>query len=205
MIACHSSGSSCSASSIEPFTSANSTVTCLRSPSRADVRAEDLVGEVFGRVGRARSRGGCRFGRLCSADAAARRRTSRRAPFGAPHAAQPRPSASAAFAAELRRSERLSWSQDGQRIGDRLACGDYHDGLRCQNEQSPRWKGTLWPEIGRKWTRHESRRARMGHVGSWRHPYQPPTLIHSSSMGSLSQPQKDSPSTTKNGDPKMPR
>jgi len=33
--ACHSSGSSCSARSIEPFTSAKRTVTCLRSPSRA--------------------------------------------------------------------------------------------------------------------------------------------------------------------------
>ena len=35
--------------------------------------------------------------------------------------------------------------------------------------------------------------------------YQPPVLSHSSSMGSLSQPQKGSPSATKNGDPKMPR
>ena len=35
MICRHSSGSLCSASSIEPITSANSTVTCLRSPSRA--------------------------------------------------------------------------------------------------------------------------------------------------------------------------
>src|SRR4029077_4120437 len=40
MILCHSSGSTCSARSIEPFTSAKRTVTCLRSPSRAlrDVR-----------------------------------------------------------------------------------------------------------------------------------------------------------------------
>src|SRR3974377_98143 len=40
MILCHSSGSTCSARSIEPFTSAKSTVTCLRSPSSAlrDVR-----------------------------------------------------------------------------------------------------------------------------------------------------------------------
>jgi len=36
MICENASGSSCSASSIEPFTSANSTVTCLRSPSSAD-------------------------------------------------------------------------------------------------------------------------------------------------------------------------
>src|SRR6202158_6000532 len=35
-IVCHASGSSCSASSIDPFTSANNTVTCLRSPSNAD-------------------------------------------------------------------------------------------------------------------------------------------------------------------------
>src|SRR5262245_50141326 len=35
MIRCHASGSICSASSIEPFTSVKSTVTCLRSPSRA--------------------------------------------------------------------------------------------------------------------------------------------------------------------------
>src|SRR6516162_378012 len=34
MIRRHSSGSLCSASSIEPITAANSTVTCLRSPSR---------------------------------------------------------------------------------------------------------------------------------------------------------------------------
>ena len=33
MICDHASGSSCSASSIEPFTSAKRTVTCLRSPS----------------------------------------------------------------------------------------------------------------------------------------------------------------------------
>src|SRR5215467_14042923 len=40
MILCQSSGSTCSARSIEPFTSAKRTVTCLRSPSRAlrDVR-----------------------------------------------------------------------------------------------------------------------------------------------------------------------
>src|SRR5262249_32762443 len=40
MILCHSSGSTCSARSIEPFTSANRMVTCLRPPSRAlrDVR-----------------------------------------------------------------------------------------------------------------------------------------------------------------------
>src|SRR5262245_45633966 len=35
MMRCQSSGSSCSASSIDPFTSAKSTVTCLPSPSRA--------------------------------------------------------------------------------------------------------------------------------------------------------------------------
>lgn len=35
-MACQRSGSTCPASSSEPFTSAKSTVTCLRSPSRAD-------------------------------------------------------------------------------------------------------------------------------------------------------------------------
>src|SRR5262245_45805887 len=35
MILCHSSGSTCSARSIDPFTSANRIVTCLRSPSSA--------------------------------------------------------------------------------------------------------------------------------------------------------------------------
>src|SRR5262245_23549910 len=34
-ILCHSSASTCSARSIEPFTSAKRTVTCFRSPSRA--------------------------------------------------------------------------------------------------------------------------------------------------------------------------
>jgi hypothetical protein len=44
---CHSSASTCSAISIEPFTSAKRTVTCLRSPSSADLDCQDLVGEVL--------------------------------------------------------------------------------------------------------------------------------------------------------------
>ncbi len=51
MILCHSSGSTCSARSIEPFTSAKRTVTCLRSPSRADFDVQDLLGQVLGRIG----------------------------------------------------------------------------------------------------------------------------------------------------------
>ena len=48
MIADHSSGSSCSASSIEPLTSAKRTVTCLRSPSSADFEARILSARCFG-------------------------------------------------------------------------------------------------------------------------------------------------------------
>ena len=42
-----SSGSRSASSSIEPFRSANSTVTCLRSPSRAVLGGEDLLGQVL--------------------------------------------------------------------------------------------------------------------------------------------------------------
>ena len=51
-----SSGSRSASSSIEPLRSAKSTVTCLRSPSRAALGGEDLLGEVLRgvAVGRAR-------------------------------------------------------------------------------------------------------------------------------------------------------
>ncbi len=58
MICDHSSGSSCSASSMEPFTSAKSTVTCLRSPSRADFDWRILSARCRD-VG---ARGACRVG-----------------------------------------------------------------------------------------------------------------------------------------------
>src|SRR6185369_1432111 len=45
---------------------------------------------------------------------------------GAPHEGQTTESV-APHAVQKRRSGRFSWSQDGQRIADRLACGDYHD------------------------------------------------------------------------------
>src|SRR5262245_34238226 len=48
MMPCQSSGSSCSASSIEPFTPANRTVTCLRSPSRADLECRILSARCCG-------------------------------------------------------------------------------------------------------------------------------------------------------------
>ena len=41
-------GPCCSASSIEPFTSAKSTVTCLRSPSRADLRLRIFSARCLG-------------------------------------------------------------------------------------------------------------------------------------------------------------
>src|SRR5713101_8096108 len=48
MICDHSSASICSAISIEPLTSANSTVTCLRSPSRADFDCRILSARCLG-------------------------------------------------------------------------------------------------------------------------------------------------------------
>jgi hypothetical protein len=48
MMALHASGSICSASSIEPFTSAKSTVTCLRSPSRVDFDCRILSARCLG-------------------------------------------------------------------------------------------------------------------------------------------------------------
>ena len=42
-----------------------------------------------------------------------------------------------------RRSELFSWSQDGQRIADRLACAAYHDGLKGQNEHNQMETDTL--------------------------------------------------------------
>jgi len=80
MICENASGSSCSASSIEPFTSANSTVTCLRSPSSAGLRLQDLVGEVFGRVGaRGRIALPAASSAVCRAETRTGCRTSRRA------------------------------------------------------------------------------------------------------------------------------
>src|SRR6266849_5992305 len=48
MICDHSSASICPAISIEPLTSANSTVTCLRSPSRATREVRILSARCFG-------------------------------------------------------------------------------------------------------------------------------------------------------------
>src|SRR6266481_541198 len=131
MISDHASASICSASSIEPFTSANSTVTCLRSPSRAlrevrifsarclGVEVADLGGAVAGPAVSATPQPPQNFSPGW---------------FEAPHAAQIAAS-TAPHSAQYRRSARLSWSQDGHRIAYRLACGDYHEGLECQNEQ----------------------------------------------------------------------
>ena len=43
--------------------------------------------------------------------------------------------------------ERLSWSQDGQRIVDRLACGDYHDRVQTSERAAIGGNG----QFGRKW------------------------------------------------------
>src|SRR5262249_54082850 len=48
MICDHSSGSSCSSSSIEPFTSAKRTVTCFRSPSSAHFDCRILSARCLG-------------------------------------------------------------------------------------------------------------------------------------------------------------
>jgi hypothetical protein len=68
MMRCHSSGSSCSASSIEPFTSAKSTVTCLRSPSSAEREVR-----IFRRGGSA-----CRHAHRGAGPTPRARRTARR-------------------------------------------------------------------------------------------------------------------------------
>ena len=46
---------------------------------------------------------------------------------------------------------RLSWSQDGQRIAYRLACGDYHDRVQTSERAGINMKRTLWPEMERMW------------------------------------------------------
>src|SRR6516225_1322011 len=48
MIPCHASGSSSDASSVEPLTSANRMVTCLRSPSRAERDLRSFSARCFG-------------------------------------------------------------------------------------------------------------------------------------------------------------
>src|SRR5262245_36301372 len=58
MILCHSSGSTCSERSIDPFTSAKSTVTCLRSPSRAERDVRIFSARCFGVYERGSGRAG---------------------------------------------------------------------------------------------------------------------------------------------------
>ena len=64
---CQASASTCSASAIELWMSAKSTVTCLRSPSRVARAGQDLFGEMLRRVRAARARGW----RMAAAPAAA--------------------------------------------------------------------------------------------------------------------------------------
>src|SRR4029077_2859768 len=132
MISDHASASICSASSIEPFTSANSTVTCLRSPSRALREVRIFSARCLGVEG-AGDLGAAAAGPAVSAPPQPPQNFS---PgwFEAPHEAQIAAS-TAPHSAQNRRSARLSWSQDGHRIAYRLACGDYHEGLECRIEQ----------------------------------------------------------------------
>ena len=105
---CHSSAPSCSASSIEPLTSANKTVTCLRSPSSADFDCRILSARFFGVEERGSVREEGRAGSAAGAApaTAAPQPSQKRAPTrsatpqlvqatasGAPHASQKRASA----------------------------------------------------------------------------------------------------------------
>src|SRR5207237_8645894 len=105
----------CSSSPIEPFTSANDTVTSWRSPSSAvrDVRifsarclGVEMAGGLAGAGGRPAPQPPQNFSR---------------GPFAVPHDAQ-RTASAAPHSPQKRRSAPLSWSQDGQRIAGHLAC-----------------------------------------------------------------------------------
>jgi hypothetical protein len=88
MILCHSSGSTCSARSI--FTSAKSTVTCLRSPSKAERDVRIFSAKCFGVYERG-SGGGSGFEAVAS-DFPHSRQNLAFAGNSAPQAAQRRPS-----------------------------------------------------------------------------------------------------------------
>ena len=64
MTSCTTSGSRSLARAVKPTVSAKSTVTCLRSPSRALRAAENLVGQVSGGIRRWGGNTGCRRWRL---------------------------------------------------------------------------------------------------------------------------------------------
>ena len=61
------------------------------------------------------------------------------------HDAQPATSP-APHSAQNRRSELLSWSQDGQHIADHLACRDYHDRMQTSERAAINGSG----HFGRK-------------------------------------------------------
>src|SRR5262245_4863901 len=105
MICDHASGSSCSASFIEPFTSTKRTVTCLRSPS---------IAAFAWRIFSARS-GGVVPPAIVSAVPQPPQNLSPTS-IGAPQEGHPTANV-APHCVQKRRSDRLSWRQDGQPIG----------------------------------------------------------------------------------------
>ncbi len=119
--------SSCCESGVEPTRSQNRTSAVSAAPDRAGCRRRRSV-----------VRGSLRMRRTCrrtSRSVAAPRHSSRTRASTAPHA--PRRTAPG----------RLSWSQDGQRIADRLACGHYHDRLQTSERAAINGSG----HSGRKW------------------------------------------------------
>src|SRR5262249_36758936 len=105
MICDHASGSSCSASFIEPFTSTKRTVTCLRSPS---------IASFAWRIFSARS-GGVVPPPIVSAVPQPPQDLAPTS-IGAPQEGHPTTNL-APHCVQKGRSDRLSWRQDGQRIG----------------------------------------------------------------------------------------
>ncbi len=113
---CHVSGSTRPASSIEPCTSANSTVTCLRSPSSAlrSVRMRSArCGGVYAR--------GSRSGTVGRGSIGAPQPSQKRAPPGRTRLQRAQVSARREpQLAQKPASSRFSWPQDGQGIAVRL-------------------------------------------------------------------------------------
>src|SRR5262249_12542575 len=133
MILCHSSGSSCSARSIEPFTSAKSTVTCFRSPSRAlrDVRI--FSARCFGVY----ERGSAARSAIASAWTCPPQPLQKREPagFDFPHREQT-PSTAAPQPLQKRAPPGFSWPHDG------------HVTLPPPSRPAPRRVGGRSPETG---------------------------------------------------------
>src|SRR5262245_46253968 len=111
----NSSGSSCCESGVEPTRSQKSTVSWRRSPTGNAASFVGAGGETAIAGDTVGSRSPQPPQKLSPGS------------FDTPHAAQTVASATPHFA-QKRRSARLSWLQDGQRIVAVLASGDYHAG-----------------------------------------------------------------------------